>query len=91
MSALERIVVVGASLAGLRAVETLRGDTARRWYEIYSTSNWEALRLEAADTFHRDVTEADAEATRTARGQRCVLIHTRSVKPDELAVGRGST
>ena len=72
-------------------VETLRGDLARRWYEIYSTSNWEALRLEAADTFHRDVSEADAERTRTTRGQRCVVIHTRSVHPNDLALGRGST
>jgi hypothetical protein len=71
-------------------VETLRGEIARRWYEIYTTSNWEALRLEAADTFHRDVNEAEAEATRMTRGQRCIFIHTRSVKPDELAVGRGT-
>jgi len=71
-------------------IETLRGEVARRWYEIYATSNWQALRLEAADTFHREVSEAEAEATRTTRGQRCVLIHTRSVKATELAAKRES-
>jgi hypothetical protein len=69
-------------------VERLCGDVARRWYDIYATSDWEALRLEAADTFHREVSETDAEATRLARGTRCVFIHTRSVKTGELAVGR---
>jgi len=71
-------------------IESLRGDVARRWYEIYATSNWQALRLEAADTFHSEVSEAEAEATRTKRGQRCVLIHTRSVQPNDLAACRGS-
>jgi hypothetical protein len=71
-------------------VETLRGDVARRWYDIYATSDWEALRLEAGDTFHRTVSEAGAETRRLTRGARCVFIHTRSVKIDELAVGRGS-
>ena len=45
---------------------------------------------EAADTFHSEVSEAEAEATRTKRGQRCVLIHTRSVQPNDLAACRGS-
>ena len=70
-------------------IETLRGDVARQWYDIYATSDWEALRLEAADTFHCKVSESDAEARRLTRGSRCVFIHTRSVKIDELAVGRG--
>jgi len=68
-------------------VETLRGDVARRWFQIYSTSNWDALRLEAADTFHREVSEAESESMRSRRGQRCVFIHTRSVRSDELARG----
>jgi hypothetical protein len=70
-------------------IETLRGDVARHWYDIYATSDWDALRLEAADTFHRSVSESEAEARRLTRGARCVFIHTRSVKIDELAVGRG--
>ena len=68
-------------------VETLRGDTARRWYDIYATSDWDALCREAADTFRNGVSEGVAEATRTTRGQRCVFIHTRSVRTGDLAAG----
>ena len=71
-------------------VETLRGQTAQRWYEIYRRSDWSALRAEAADVFHRRVTEAEAEATRTAR-HRCIYIHTPAVRADDLAVGHGSS
>ena len=70
-------------------VETLRGDTAKRWYEIYRRSNWTALRAEAADVFHRRVTEGEAESVRTSRN-RCVFIHTPAVHADELAAGHGS-
>ena len=70
-------------------VETLRGETAQRWYEIYRRSDWPALRAEAADIFHRRVTEAEAQAVRSAR-HRCVFIHTPAVNADELARGRGS-
>ena len=70
-------------------VETLRGDTAKRWYEIYRQSDWTALRAEAADVFHRRVTEREAESVRTSRN-RCVFIHTPAVHANELAPGRGS-
>jgi hypothetical protein len=70
-------------------VETLRGDCAKRWYQIYRKSDWEALRAEAADVFHRRVTAAEAEAVRTSR-HRCVFIHTPVIKADDLAEGRGS-
>ena len=70
-------------------VETLRGDTAKRWYEIYRRSDWTALRAEAADVFHRRVTSVEAEAVRTSRN-RCVFIHTPAVNADELAAGHGS-
>jgi len=70
-------------------VETLRGETAKRWYQIYRQSDWAGLRSEAADVFHRRVTEAEAEAVRTAR-HRCIFIHTPAVNADELAVGHGS-
>ena len=70
-------------------VETLRGDTAKRWYEIYRNSDWTALRAEAADVFHRRVTAVEAEAVRTSRN-RCVFIHTPAVHADELAAGHGS-
>jgi DNA-binding PucR family transcriptional regulator len=71
-------------------VETLRGETASRWYDIYQRSDWEGLRAEAADIFHRRVTDSEAQAVRSAR-HRCVFIHTLAVKADELAAGRGST
>jgi hypothetical protein len=70
-------------------VETLRGDTASRWYDIYRNSNWEALRTEARDVFHRSITNAEAEAILTSRYRR-IYIHTDSVTSNELAVGTGS-
>jgi hypothetical protein len=73
----------------VRWLETLRGDTAARWYEIYRRSDWDALRAEAADVFHRRVGEAEVQSLRGQR-RRCVVIHTPAVKPEELAVGRGS-
>jgi hypothetical protein len=64
-------------------VQTLRGADAVRWYKIYRTSDWEALRREASQIFHSPVTAEEAERVRTAR-QRCVYIHTSLVKADEL-------
>ena len=55
-------------------IETLRGETARHWYDIYRESDWESLRLEAMTTFHRRVTEAEADTVRGAR-QRCVFVN----------------
>lgn len=54
-----------------------------RWYKIYLTSDWEALRREASQIFHSPVTAEEAERVRTSR-QRCVYIHTSLVKADEL-------
>lgn len=70
-------------------IETFRGDMASHWYDIYRSSDWEALRREASDVFHRGVTEAEAETARTSR-TRCIYIHTDSVKADELTAGKGS-
>jgi hypothetical protein len=70
-------------------VETLRGDTARRWYDIYRRSDWIALRAEAADVFHRRVDDAELQGLRRQR-RRCVFIHTPAVNADDLAAGRGS-
>jgi hypothetical protein len=70
-------------------VETLRGEVATRWYGIYRESNWIALRAEAADVFHRRVSEAEAIAVRNAR-HRCIFIHTPAVHADDLAAGHGS-
>ena len=63
-------------------VERLSGDAARHWYDIYRTSNWGALRAEAAGTFRTGVSEADAEATR--RAGRCVVIKTLVVLSDAV-------
>jgi hypothetical protein len=63
-------------------VETLRGDTARRWYNIYRNSDWDALRAEAPDVFRHAVTESEAEVA--LRSSRCVFIHTPAVKVEEL-------
>src|SRR3954468_13732511 len=70
-------------------VETIRGETAKRWYQIYRQSDWTTLRAEAADVFHRRVSEAEAETVRTAR-HRCIFIHTPAVMADQLAPGHGS-
>ena len=81
--------LASSSGADVQWVETLRGETALRWYDIYHQSDWQGLREEAADVFHRRVSEGEALATRNAR-HRCIFIHTPAVKADELAVGRGS-
>ena len=69
-------------------VERLSGDAAARWYEIYRTSDWRALRAEAAGTFRNRVTAGEAELAR--RGNRCVVIDTLAVDADELGGERHS-
>jgi hypothetical protein len=64
-------------------VQTLRGADALRWYMIYRSSDWEALRREALQVFRIPVSADEAEHVRTSRG-RCVYIHTPLVKADEL-------
>jgi len=63
-------------------METLRGEIARRWYEIYRQSDWATLRLEATGVFHHRVTAAEAERVRHAG--RCVVIRTDLVDASEL-------
>jgi hypothetical protein len=63
-------------------VETLRGDTARRWYDIYRNSDWNTLRAEAAAVFRNSVTEREAERAR--KSDRCVYIHTPDVTVEGL-------
>ena len=64
-------------------LETLRGDVARRWYDIYRASDWAALRAEAAAIFHNRVSEGEI-ARAHSYGARCVVIHTTAVTSDEL-------
>ena len=55
-------------------VQRLRGDVAKRWYDIYRRSDWPALRREAADVFRNPITQD--EAARISRKNRCVIIRT---------------
>jgi hypothetical protein len=63
-------------------VEPLQGAVAKRWFDIYQKSNWDALRAEANEVFHNRVSEQEAERIR--RTTRCVYIHTQSVKANEI-------
>jgi hypothetical protein len=64
-------------------METLRGEVARRWYNIYQSSDWAALRLEAGGVFHHAVTDAQMQDFfRT--DARCISIQTPAVKVEEL-------
>jgi hypothetical protein len=72
----------GAGGAPSQWVERLRGDAAARWYEIYRTSDWGALRAEAGGTFRNRVSSEQAELAR--RGSRCVVIDTRAVDAEDV-------
>ena len=72
-----------AAGAPIQWVQTLRGDIAKRWYDIYQRSDWVALRTEAAGVFLDRVTEEEAERKR--KSGRCVVIKTQAVTVDELA------
>ena len=65
-------------------IETLSGDLARRWYDIYRYSDWNARRVEARAVFSHPVTESHAEDVRSSR-QRCIYIHAAAVAANELA------
>jgi hypothetical protein len=78
----------GRARESVQWVETLRGDAARRWYDIYRTSDWDALRAEAGDVFHCRVDAAELQQLRKQR-RRCVFIHTPAVTADELVGGAG--
>ena len=63
-------------------VQSLRGDVAKRWYDIYRRSDWGVLRAEAAGVFVNAVTEAEAERSRKLG--RCIVIKTQAVQSNEL-------
>ena len=73
-----------AAGAPVQWVETLRGDLAARWYEIYRASDWQALRAGAAGVFVHAVTEEAAELARRAR--RCVVIKPPLIRVEELSM-----
>lgn len=63
--------------------ETLRGDVAKRWYDVYRRSDWNALRTEGGAVFTHQVSGVKAEEIRTCR-QRCIYMHTKDVKANDL-------
>jgi hypothetical protein len=67
-------------------METLRGEVARHWYDIYQSSDWEALRLEAAAVFRHSVTDAQMQ-TFIKTEARCILIDTKLVRIEDLQNG----
>jgi hypothetical protein len=71
-----------ASGTSIQWVQVLSGAIARRWYEIYQTSDWGALKLEAAGVFLHPATEAEAD--RSCKSGRCIVIKTEAVKENEL-------
>jgi hypothetical protein len=67
-------------------VDTLRDDTARRWYDIYRTCDWQALRTEAGGVFRHPATpppKVEVDHVRKTH-KRLVFIHTLEVKTDEV-------
>jgi len=64
-------------------VETLRDDTARRWYEIYRRCDWQALRTEAGGVFLHPATQLEVDHVLKTH-KRLVFIHTSDVKTDEV-------
>jgi hypothetical protein len=62
--------------------ETLSGNVARRWYDIYRRSDWAALRREATGTFRSPF--AEREALRLTERNRCVVIQTTAVTVGDL-------
>jgi hypothetical protein len=77
-----------ASGIPIQWVETLHGAVAKRWFDIYQTSDWVALRLEATSVFHNRVTDVEAEQTR--KSARCIVIKTDAVKENELVPPPGT-
>ena len=68
-------------------MQKLKGDVARHWYNIYRQSDWQALREQAADVFIVPVPQADAE--RTQKHQRCVVIQPHTMNSTDLMAARG--
>jgi hypothetical protein len=64
-------------------METLREDTARRWYDIYRRCDWQALRTEAVGVFLHPATQDEVDLVRKTH-KRLVFIHTLDVKTDEV-------
>lgn len=68
-------------------VETLTGDGARRWYDIYRRSDWDALRADAPGAYTHRATGVEAAAA--LKSGRCVYIHTLAVGAEGMAASVG--
>jgi hypothetical protein len=68
-------------------MQKLKGDVARHWYNIYRQSDWQALCNEAADVFMAPVPQADAE--RTQKLHRCVVIQPHTMTSNDLMAAHG--
>ena len=67
-------------------MEKLRDDVARHWYDIYRSSDWEALRTEASGVFCHSVSDAHMwDFLKT--GTRCIFIDPPLVKVEDLRIG----
>ena len=62
--------------------QTLRGDEARHWFDIYQRSDWKMLRAEGGCVFRNRVSEKKAQQLRTSG--RCIVIHTMGVMAEEI-------
>jgi hypothetical protein len=63
-------------------VETLRGDMARHWFDIYQRSDWQMLRAEGGCVFRNRVTEEQVQTLRNSR--RCIVLHTLGVMAEDI-------
>jgi|KBSMisStandDraft_5_1062788.scaffolds.fasta_scaffold2351114_2 hypothetical protein len=68
-------------------LQKLRGDAARHWFEIYRTSDWKALAVEAVGVFGAPSSTEVVE--HTVRSLRCVVIQPHDLTADDLAVSAG--
>ena len=70
-------------------VETLRGDTARHWYNILRGSDWAALRAEAGGVFQLAVSEEQAEYVRSGLPHDWWALQTDSIMAVPRSDGDG--
>jgi hypothetical protein len=75
--------------AAVTWLETLRGDSAARWYDLYRRSDWDSVRAEAGDIFRHRASEAELQAVRKLRRRR-VFIHTSAIGADDVAAATSS-
>jgi hypothetical protein len=68
------LTVPQASSASAYWLATLRGETARHWYNLYRHGDSAAVRDQSAAVFQEQITPEHVEQIR--RSRRCVVIHS---------------